>query len=176
MRYVIKLIVFSFVLSNNVWAADKIEKAGDFLQILVPSVAYGLTFTLGDVDGREQFYKSFGTTFVVTHGLKNLVRKKRPSGSLKSFPSGHTSAAFQGASFIHKRYGFEYSVPAYLAASFVAYSRVNAKKHYIEDVLAGASIGIASNYFFTKTHMGFRIKPISKLDGGHYGVSVFKEW
>lgn len=103
-------------------ASDSIEKAGDIMQVLMPSIAYGTTFYLDDSESRNQFYKSFAATFVVTQGLKYTIDKKRPNGSGKSFPSGHTSAAFQGASFIHKRYGFKYSIPAYIGASFVGYS------------------------------------------------------
>ncbi len=33
-------------------------------------------------------------------------------------------------------------VPAYAAASFVAYSRVESREHYPHDVVAGAGIGI----------------------------------
>ena len=37
-------------------------------------------------------------------------------------------------------------VPAYALASFVGLSRVNDNKHYIHDVLAGATIGTAFGY------------------------------
>ena len=74
-----------------------------------------------------------------------------------SFPSGHTSTTFQSASFIHKRYGFKYSIPAYALAGFTAFSRINADKHDGWDILAGAVIGIGSSYLFTteyqKEHM-----------------------
>ncbi len=69
-----------------------------------------------------------------------------------SFPSGHASAAFSGASFIQKRYGWQYGIPAYLAASFVGYSRVEADQHYVEDVLAGAAIGIISTFIFADSY------------------------
>ena len=52
--------------------------------------------------------------------------------------------------FINNRYGVKYGIPSLLLASFVGYSRVYAEKHYWGDVLAGASIGIASNMIFTK--------------------------
>ena len=69
-----------------------------------------------------------------------------------SFPSGHTSAASSGASFIQKRYGWQCGIPAYLAASFVGWSRVEADQHYIEDVLAGAAIGFVGTYIFTENY------------------------
>jgi hypothetical protein len=39
-----------------------------------------------------------------------------------SFPSGHTSAAFIGPTFIHQRYGFVQAIPLYMLASFVGYT------------------------------------------------------
>lgn len=88
----IATILFSF---SSVIASDKIEKAGDLLQILIPGIAYVSTFHLDDEEGRRQFYKSFATNFAATHGLKYIIEKDRPNGSSKSFPSGHTSAAFR---------------------------------------------------------------------------------
>ena len=38
-----------------------------------------------------------GASFVVTHTIKRVVNKERPNGGDFSFPSGHTSAAFTGA-------------------------------------------------------------------------------
>lgn len=155
-------------------ASDSIEKAGDIITVLIPSIAYGSTFYLDDSEGRNQFYKSFATTFAVTHGLKYTIDKKRPNGSDKSFPSGHTSTAFQGASFIHKRYGIKYSIPAYIGASFVGYSRVESDNHYVEDVLAGAAIGIVSSFYFTKPYKGFNIAPIA--GNKTYGIVFSKQW
>ncbi len=162
---------------DQVSASDKIEKAGDILQILIPSVAYSSTFYLNDFDGRNQFYKSFATTVALTQGLKNIITKKRPNGLDKSFPSGHTSAAFQGASFIHKRYGLKYAIPAYIGASFVGYSRVESDNHYMEDVLAGAVIGITNSFYFSepfKGFKGFKINPVANNEV--YGISISKKW
>ncbi len=164
----------SVFLLQSVKAAGTVEQSGDIIQILIPAIAYGTTFYLDDSDGRTQFYKSFAATVLVTHGLKNIVNKKRPNGSDKSFPSGHTSAAFQGAAFIHKRYGFTASIPAYIGAIFVGYSRVESKNHYVEDVLAGAAIGIASSFYFTDPYKGFVITPVAS--NGTYGISVTKRW
>jgi membrane-associated phospholipid phosphatase len=66
--------------------------------------------------------------------LKYSVPRERPEGS---DTSGHTSAAFSGATFIHRRYGWKYGIPAYLAVAFVGWSRVESGKHYSDDVLRG---------------------------------------
>ena len=170
---VVLIAIFLFPF-NNVIASDKIEKAGDLLQILLPGIAYGSTFYLDDSEGRIQFYKSFTANILVTYGLKHVIEKDRPNGSSKSFPSGHTSAAFQGASFIHKRYGLEYAIPAYIGASFVGYSRVESNQHYVEDVLVGAAIGIASSFYFGTRFKGFQIQPV--VNNGSYGIRVSKNW
>jgi len=172
-KAILILILFSSI-SSKTTAADNIEKTGDVLQILIPSIAYGATFYLDDSEGRNQFYKSFATTFGVTQILKYTIDKKRPNGSDKSFPSGHTSAAFQGASFIHKRYGLKYAIPAYIGASFVGYSRVESDNHYVEDVLAGAAIGIASSFYFSTPYKGFYIRPIA--NNGTHGINISTKW
>jgi membrane-associated phospholipid phosphatase len=151
-------------------STDQIEKSGDIIQVLIPVIAYGTTFCLDDKEGRAQFYKSFLTNLGVTYGLKYSIDKKRPNGGDQSFPSGHTSAAFQGAAFIHKRYGWKYGIPAYLGAAFVGYSRVESDNHYTEDVVAGAAIGVISSFCFTTRYKGITITPVA--DKGYYGLSL----
>ncbi|MFH0781751.1 MAG: phosphatase PAP2 family protein [Pseudomonadota bacterium] len=151
-EFAVIFFALSCIFPSLLMAADGIETAGTVIQVIVPAVAYGMTFVYDDADGRLQFYESFAATLATTYALKLSINKERPNGGSMSFPSGHTSAAFSGASFIQKRYGWEYGVPAYLAASFVGWSRVESKEHYVEDVLAGAAIGIASTYIFTDSY------------------------
>jgi len=156
-------------------ASDGVENAGSVIRTLIPAVAYGTTFYLHDSDGRSQFYKSFFSNLGATYALKATVSKTRPNGSDdESFPSGHSSVAFQGAAFIHKRYGIKYAVPAYLGATFVAWSRVDSDNHYTIDVVAGAAIGIVSSLIFTKPYKGFVVTPM--VDNGFYGVGISKQW
>ncbi len=159
-------LTFLLLLTNTqfVSASNNIEQAGDVLQVLIPSVAYGSSLYLGDKQGQIQFLKSFTSNFLITNALKSIVVKKRPNGSLRSFPSGHTSAAFQGAAFIHKRYGFGISIPAYLAASFVAYSRVESKFHFNNDVFAGAAVGIINGFYFTTPYKNITLRPVIQAD------------
>ncbi len=157
-------------------ASADTEKTGDILQLLIPSAAFASTFYMDDAEGRTAFYKSFTTNLVSTYGLKKMVGKQRPNnGNKDSFPSGHTSAAFQGASFIHFRYGWKYAVPAYLGAAFVGYSRVDAEKHYTVDVLAGATLGILSSWYFTEPFdNGLKIQ--ADLRGNYYGLTLDYQW
>jgi membrane-associated phospholipid phosphatase len=151
---------------------ERIERAGDIVQLLVPAVAYGLTFYHDDEEGRSSFVKAVATNVLVTHGLKNTVRAQRPNGAdYKSFPSGHTSAAFQGAGFIHARYGIEAAIPAYAAAAFVGYSRVVSKNHWARDVAAGAAIGVASSFYFTPQKFGKNVSTVAPyISGKQFGL------
>jgi len=100
-----------------------------------------------------------------------LVKKKRPNGGGKSFPSGHTSSAFQGASFVHQRYGLKYALPAYLGAAYVGYSRVKSDNHHVEDVIAGAALGIVTNLYFTRRHQNYILHPIVGKDSLGFTVA-----
>lgn len=127
-----------------------IENAGDAGVIILPVSAAATSLILKDKQGAWQFTKSFMLNLAVTGAGKILINKQRPlEGGDHAFPSGHTSVAFQSASYFHRRYGFKYSIPAYVLASFTAYSRLNAERHDGWDVLAGAIVGIGSTWFFT---------------------------
>ena len=138
-------------------AADNIQTAGDVLQFVLPATAAGLTLGHRDGQGALQLGESLAVTLGVTYALKYGLDAKRPNGGGQSFPSGHTSISFSAAEFMRKRYGWEYGVPAYAAASFVAYSRVESRQHHPQDVVAGAGIGILSSYIFTKPYKGWRV-------------------
>ncbi len=158
----------------NSASADSLKTAGDVLQIAIPAVAYGATFYTHDEQGRIQFYKSFATNLAATYALKYTVHKTRPNGGKHAFPSGHTSVAFQGAAFIHRRYGFWYALPAYLAAAVVGHSRIKSDEHDETDVIGGAVIGIASSFFFTTRNENFTITPFA--GEGTYGVRFASRW
>ena len=85
-----------------------------------------------------------------------------------SFPSGHTSTTFQSASFIHKRYGFKYSIPAYVLAGYTAFTRLESDKHDGWDVLAGAIIGVGCSYLFTTPYKKEHMELTFSSGGGNY--------
>lgn len=153
----IKFILFlTFIQSSSLYSKSAIESTGDVLQILVPAFALGYSTCTKDYEGDLQLIEAIGATLITTQILKNLVGEERPyqqeneEGS--TFPSAHTSFAFSGAAYLHMRYGLAFGVPAYLASSYVGYSRVYAKKHNWIDVISGAVIGIGFNYIFTSTY------------------------
>lgn len=126
--------------------ADMIRTAGDYLQIAIPAFALGRTYGLDDPEGTRQMGTGILINLAATQGIKLSTNQTRPDGGKLSFPSGHTSAAFQGAAFIHRRYGWNEAWPHYLAASFVGYSRVHARRHYWRDVIAGSAVGITTSW------------------------------
>jgi len=160
-------LLLIFIISAQANARGQVRKNGDILQFAIPLLSLSSTLVFeDDFEGSKQFLKAFAITELTTQMLKKLTHERRPSGSCcESFPSGHTSAAFMGASFIHYRYGWKYSVPAYIAATYVGYSRVHSNQHYTRDVIAGAAVGIISSYFMTKKYKGFSIAPYAIADG-----------
>ncbi|HTQ35636.1 MAG TPA: phosphatase PAP2 family protein [Steroidobacteraceae bacterium] len=97
---------------------------------------------------RHDLLLGLGRAWVATGILKSTVSETRPDGGKHSFPSGHASIAFAGAEFIRKEYGWGWGTPALLAAGFTGWSRVEAKRHYTRDVLAGAAIGVLADHDF----------------------------
>ena len=137
----------------------------------LPLAALGMTFYDKDREGRFQFAKSFGLSTLATVALKETVDKTRPDGECcDAFPSGHASTAFVGAAFIHRRYGLKRAIPAYVAAAYVGYTRVDADRHSSEDVIAGAAIGFLSSWFLTSRYENTQVTPI--VQRGYYGLQV----
>lgn len=161
------LTFFSFQLSN---AQNKsIQKVGDVFLYAIPAASFGTTLILKDKKASWQFTKAFLTNVAVTFALKEALNKPRPNNNGdNAFPSGHTSITFQGASFIHRRYGFKYSIPVYLAAGFTAFSRIDAQKHDGWDILAGAVVGIGSTYLFTTPYQQQHMELTMSSGNGEY--------
>jgi len=173
---VLAVSVFFFSLGMPLFskAGESASVAGDAVQIAIPTFAYGLTFGQDDPEGRIQFYKGFFSTVGITHGLKRAVNSTRPNGSRFAFPAGHVSAAFGGAAFLAERYGWTYGLPATLGAMYVGWSRIDSDEHYLEDVLAGAAIGIAASAYFTEPRDGLAVQ--FEIGGGEYYVLIQKRW
>ena len=176
MGAIVMILFFSTGISGQ---NSFLVRAGDNLQLSLPAVALASTFIYkGDDKPYCQFLKSYGTTLVITYGLKYSVNRTRPDGGPHSFPSGHTSSAFAGAAFLHLRYGWKVGVPAYALASLVGYSRVYAGRHYWSDVVAAAVIGIAPAVFFVKPYRKHKNKIAFRLlrQQEFYTVGISYKW
>lgn len=162
------------VVCHEAWGRDNVESTGDVLRFVLPAAAAGLTLRFEDNEGLFQFGKAMAVTLGATYGLKYAINEERPDGGDRSFPSGHTSVSFASAEFLRKRYGWPYGIPAYAAAAFVGYSRVEADKHYTHDVIAGAALGVVSSFLFTTPYQGwdFRIE----ADSGYCGIGLCHKW
>lgn len=154
------ILVVVFLSSINTNGQSKtLKTTGDILLVALPTTAVVTTFIKNDKQGRWQFSKAFVLNAALTYSLKGIIDKERPDfNGNDSFPSGHTSATFQSASFLQQRYGWEYGVPAYLIAGFTSFTRLNAKKHDGWDVLGGAIIGIGSSYLLTTPYQQDRLE------------------
>jgi len=154
---------------SNVSAKDAIYTCGDVLQIAIPAYAFGVTLIKDDHEGSKQFAYSCISTAVVVNGLKYATDDtplgRRPNGGRHSFPSGHTSSAFQGAFFLQKRYGWKYGVPAMALAGFTAYTRLHGKYHHGRDVAAGIGIAFLLNWIFVEKFNNENIQFGSSGDG-----------
>lgn len=82
----------------------------------------------------------------LTVAFKAAVRRHRPDGGEYSFPSGHASVSFATATVLQQQFGWKVGVPAYVMASYVAVSRIQAQRHYLSDVIFGAAVGMVSGY------------------------------
>jgi len=164
--------VFLLLVASPALAKSTLEKSGDIMHILLPATALGASLVIeDDYQGSWQLIKSGVVSRVAVEGVKFAVDKDRPDGSGDdSFPSGHTADSFASATFIQQRYGWQWGIPAYIGATFVGYTRVHSDKHYVEDVLAGAAIGIISGLYFTEPYSGISISPTAS--NGHYGFTL----
>lgn len=89
---------------------------------------------------------------VLTTTIKYAVDRTRPTGGGHAFPSGHTSAAFASAAVLHGHYGWKTGVPAFAVASFVGWTRVRDRSHWMSDVVFGAAIGTMTGLTVTAGH------------------------
>lgn len=109
----------------------------------------------------------------VTWGLKHTVRERRPDRTDRhSFPSGHTSLAFAGATILDKEYRHVspwISVAGYAVATGVAIDRVARHRHHWHDVAAGAGLGIGG------TVIGYWLGDKITGERSRYNVSVGPE-
>lgn len=149
-------------------------KASSVGRNLLVGAALGVPAIQGDWHGDLQAGASLLAAGSTTFVLKELIHERRPDGSdNKSFPSGHTSVSFAAAANLEKRYGWKAGLPALAVASFVGLARVQADKHYVHDVVAGAAIGSVSGLLLTSRHDDHvRLAPWSARGGGGMDVSV----
>lgn len=124
--------------------------ADDYLQYL-PAATY-LTFGSIGVKGKHSLKERAvveATAYIAMAAIVNAgkysFREKRPdSNAHNSFPSGHTATVFTGAELMREEYGLGLGIASYTVATGVAFLRLYNDRHWLNDVIAGAGIGILS--------------------------------
>jgi len=156
--------------------ADGWETVSDVGRDALVVAAIGVPVANGDWQGGLQAAGSVAAAQVTSLTLKELIDARRPDGSDgDSFPSGHAAVSFAAAATLGKRHGWKYGLPAVAVASLVAVGRVEADRHYVRDVLAGAAIGTAAGWLITsKRSDGVQLFPWAARRGG--GVTLAARW
>ncbi len=91
--------------------------------------------------------------------LKNSIHARRPSGGIHSYPSGHTNAAFVGATVLYQEFRDTEPLLAwsgYALAASTGILRVTNDAHWLPDVMAGAAVGILV------TNLVYRFGPFNR--------------
>jgi membrane-associated phospholipid phosphatase len=147
-------------------AMSRLSRAADYSRLSMASAA--ALALAGGSTGRRAAVQGLAalavTATVVNVAVKPLARRRRPDRlagdvplarhvrmpSSRSFPSGHTAAAFAFATGVGG-VSPAAAIPLRALAALVAYSRVHTGVHYPGDVLAGALIGTALAQITTRT-------------------------
>ena len=173
------------------WRGDSRFRADDYMQYLpvAANLGLGLLGAKGRHPLREQVaatataYAAMGIMVNVT---KHTVKEKRPdSNSRNSFPSGHTATAFMGAELVREEYGNGYGAGAYAFATGIAVLRLYNDRHWLNDVIAGAGVGILAArvgywllpwerklFGWDKSKTTVTIVPTYDTTAGSFGVSM----
>ena len=125
-------------------------KIDDYLRFL-PSASHLVLGCVG-VKSKHNFKErllisatSHAAMLIMGYGSKFIIKEQRPDLSNNhSFPSGHVALAFTGAELLRQEYGTAYGIAGYAVASAVAFLRLYNNRHWFNDVLMGAGIGILS--------------------------------
>jgi membrane-associated phospholipid phosphatase len=142
MVVIIVSVIAILLVARQSHAGRSMGSLGDASMMIVNGWALGLALNETGWGGTMQYFGSMVGAQLTTEIIKTkIIHERRPNGlNTESFPSGHATGAFSGATFIHKRYGWKKAVVPYALASLTAYSRVHTRMHYVHDVVAGAII------------------------------------
>ena len=171
MRHLITVLILLAAGTTPAFAFGS-ESAGTDVAIALPLIAGGITLAKDDWKGSFQLGVDTVATVGIAYGLKHVIHEQRPDKSdFHSMPSDTSALAFAPAQFLWDRYGWQYGVPAYAAATFVAWSRVDAQKHHWYDVTASAALAFGVSKIFTTTYhpAGLRYG-VTPTDGGAYAA------
>lgn len=126
----------------------------DDFSLLAPAVAVYALNAFG-VKGKNNFIDRsllYGMSNLIGTGVVSSIKRMadvvRPdSSNTLSFPSGHTTKAFIAAEFMRQEYKHLspwYGIAGYAVATGTGFLRMYNNKHWFNDVIAGAGVGILS--------------------------------
>lgn len=151
-------------------------KYGDELALGIGFAPVVLGGALGLATGDARVFhvatEATALTAAQTQLLKIAVNRKRPDGSAQdSFPSGHTSFTFCGATLLARWYaeendGSPLGYLLYLPASYVGISRLEGDRHFLSDITFGAALGMFTAHMVWNAHFG------DDAHGGLFGRDV----
>ena len=173
MKIISTLILLLFLMPTA--QAQLVKKSTDVLCLVPSATAAVNTVARHDRKGMLQLALSSASCIVVNYGLEATITKERPDGTGKhAFPSTHTAAAFNGATFLTMRYGWKWGVPAYALATYVGWGRIYSDRHDIWDVLGGAALGAGTALIFTRPYktQNAEISISPTFGSGKYGISA----
>lgn len=169
------------ILASNSAAASTNQSLGDVgtgVAVALPVVAAGISYWKDDWQGIGQLALDTGATVGSALLIKQFVKEERPDYSdNRSFPSDTAALAFAPASYMWARYGWEYGVPAYAAATFVGYTRVATDEHHWWDVAASAGIAWGWTFLFVdRWHYAYNLNSDIQVTPHSALVSLSYKW
>ena len=154
---------------------DFVKTSTDVLCLVPDATALGVAVAKHDTEGLKQLGLSTATCLAVNYGLELCIKKDRPDGTgHHAFPSTHTAVATNGTTFLWKRYGWQWGVPAAVVSGYVAWGRVHTDRHDWWDVLGGTAIGVGSAWLFTRPFakdVEVNVTPVTLGDNA-YGITA----
>ena len=122
------------------------ESYGDTLQASLPLAGLGCAAASGNLPSYPSRYVSMWlTVFTTKRALGDSPINRRPAGGNQGFPSAHTASAVFGASnLVHACLDNAplFKTAIVVAAAYTGASRIEAGRHGIWQVLAGAILAI----------------------------------
>ncbi len=130
---------------------DFLWRADDYTRF-IPLAEIGIANVAG-IEAKNHWFDQSKNLFIagyatdwVTFKIKEWIFKRRPTGrQSNSFPSGHTSFAFMGASVLRHEYQDTAQLLGYSGYFFAATTggfRIANNEHFISDVIVGAGIAM----------------------------------
>lgn len=114
-----------------------------------------------------------GVHGAVPHAVRAIAkaRAQLPILSVRFFPFSEGTPA----TTLNLRYGWKYGLPAYAIATLVGEGRIQANRHHLKDVLAGATIGSISAWIFTDS-FAENVQVVAWADRHEAGLTVAINW